>query len=187
MSIETLPEEVSLPLKDRFEEVLEKLLRAYSGYYNIKRESSVPAFCAEAEFHLHNEQYFLVKAAKLSESETKETIFFAKTDVLDTEKAASLAAKAWEEGLSRITPGPNHRCSDVSLVILAGGVTPDAAELIKKNKEVKSYRFGLYGYSHFRMVAFDLSKSVVVRNKMGDTLEKVICDIFFKSKEERKK
>ena len=176
--MENLPEAAG----SAFYEVLEQLLGAYSGYYNIKRESSIDAFCAEAEFHLHDEQYFLIRSAKLSESETREIIFFAVTDFLDAAKAQQLATLAWEEGLSRITPGPNHRCTDVSLVILAREVAPDAAPVISKTKWVKSYRFGLQGYSHFRMVAFDLSKRFTVRNKMGDTLEKVICDIFLKER-----
>ena len=40
-------------------EALEKVLKAYEGYYNVKREQPEPPFAAEAEFRLHDENYFL--------------------------------------------------------------------------------------------------------------------------------
>ena len=161
-------------------EVLERLLHAYSGYYDIRRESALPQFAAEAVFSLHDEQYFLVKAARISEADSKEIIFFALTQDLDGAEAEALCTAAWEEGLSRVCPGPNHHSTDIGLVILAQHMHEDAADAIRRFGRFKSYRFGLRGFSRFRSVAYDLEKHVIVRNKMGDTLEKVISDIFFK-------
>ena len=172
--MEDLPAAVDSP----FRETLERLLQSYSHYYNIKRESSVPEFCAEAEFKLFDEQYFLVRSARLSESNSRELLFFAKVDVLDAKKAAELAVTAWEEGMRRVEPGPNHRCTDISLVIIAGETTPEVAAAVKKIKKTQSYKFGFQGYSHLRLAVYDLSKSTVMRNRMGDTLEKVISNIF---------
>ena len=44
-------------------EALERVLRSYQTYYNIKTEAVEPPFAAEAIFGSHNEQYFLIKKA----------------------------------------------------------------------------------------------------------------------------
>ena len=165
-------------MKKEAEKVLEELLHAYGGYYDIRRESKVPAFAAEAEFSLHDEQYFLVRAARISEADSREIIFFALTGDLDAQKAQELCTLAWEEGQSRVNPEPNHHSTDIGLVILADSVSKEAAKAVKQFSRSRSYRLGLRGYSRFRVVAYDLTGNVTVRNKMGDTLEKVISDIF---------
>ena len=58
-------------------EILEKLLRSYSVYYDIQRENVTEPFAAEANFHTHDEQYFLVRSATISEAESNEYVYFA--------------------------------------------------------------------------------------------------------------
>ncbi len=161
----------------RAEEVLTCLLRAYSVYYNVRRESRLEPFAAEAEFAMHDEQYFLTRAARISEADSREVIFFALAQEPDAEKVTELCALAWKEGLSRVVPGPNHFSTDIGLILLAGRLSEDAAKAVRSFNRTKSFRFGLQGYSRFRMVAYDLTDDITVRNKMGDTLEKVIWDI----------
>ena len=57
-------------------EALEKLLPSFKRYYNIKTEDITPPFDAEAEFFTHDVAYILMKSAKLSESESREFVFF---------------------------------------------------------------------------------------------------------------
>ena len=61
-------------------EALEVLLKSYKRYYNVKTEEVVSPFSAEAAFHSHGEQYFLVKSARLSEADAHEYVFFATAD-----------------------------------------------------------------------------------------------------------
>ena len=58
-------------------EALERVLRFYQTYYNIKTEAVEPPFAAEAIFGSHNEQYFLFKKAKVADIDTNETVYFA--------------------------------------------------------------------------------------------------------------
>lgn len=58
-------------------EALERVLRSYQTYYNIKTEAVEPPFAAEAIFGSHNEQYFLIKKAKVADIDTNETVYFA--------------------------------------------------------------------------------------------------------------
>ena len=55
-------------------EALERVLRSYQTYYNIKTEAVEPPFAAEAIFGSHNEQYFLIKKAKVADIDTNETV-----------------------------------------------------------------------------------------------------------------
>lgn len=56
-------------------EALERILRSYQTYYNIKTEAVEPPFAAEAIFGSHNEQYFLIKKAKVADIDTNETVY----------------------------------------------------------------------------------------------------------------
>ena len=153
---------------------LEKLLRAFEKYYDINRDHPAPPFCAEADFRLHDEQYFLIRSAKLAERDTREILFFAVSDTLTPEIFQSLDQAAWETGLARAQVRANHQFTDIGLVILAGSVSGETQKLIRKTNRTKSYLFGMRGYSRYRLIAYDCSQGSVVRNRMGDTLEQVI-------------
>ena len=103
-------------------QVLEKVLQSFSRYYNIKKEGVSFPFDAEAEFHAHGEQYFLTKAAKISEINSNEYVYFSLTDRLDSEKINFLSEKAWSSGLGKVIPSFTHRNSDVTLVILSENI-----------------------------------------------------------------
>ena len=118
--------------------VLEKTLTAFSRYYDINTENPTSPFVAEASFHSHTEQYFLLKEAKLSEIESSEYVFFAHTDFLSQEKLLQLDERAWSVGLSRVKPTSSHRNSDVTLVLIADKVDESAFNLVKKLKHYKS-------------------------------------------------
>ena len=160
------------------EAALDNLLNAFVRYYNINKETPAAPFCAEAVFQSHDEQYFLFKSAKINEYYSSEHIFFALEDELTPDRLISLEKEAWSEGCRRAHPGPKHRSTDVGLLIIANRISDEAKALIPGLKHSVSYRFGLHGYSHFRLVAYDLSNKSCVRNRMGDALEKVIVNIF---------
>ena len=136
---------------------LEKLLRAYGDYYNIERVNPAPPFAAEAVFHSHEEQYFLVRAARIAEAESHEYVFFAKEAEVNAERLRQLDAAAWEAGSGRITPHKDHRNSDIALIVLAERIAPDAAALIPKLRRYRSYFFGFQGWTHYLLFAAELA------------------------------
>ena len=75
-------------------EALERVLRSYQTYYNIKTEAVEPPFAAEAIFGSHNEQYFLIKKAKVADIDTNETVYFATEESLSKERLLELDAIA---------------------------------------------------------------------------------------------
>lgn len=160
------------------DEALEKALIGYKRYYNIKREDATPPFEAEAVFNSHNEQYFLVKAAKVADIDSNEYVFFKIKDHITLNDVCEYDKIAWEEGLSRIIPSASHRNSDVTLVLIADRFDQDAYEAIKKMKHYKSYRLGFQGWSNYRLVAVELLLKRVVYNRQGQSLKKLFGNIF---------
>ncbi len=158
-------------------EALERLLPSYIRYYDVIREGVEPPFAAEARFHSHNEQYILVKSARVSEADSHEYIYFAVADELDAARAAELDAAAWERGMAWVKPHSAHRNSDVTLVVLAEHITPDAAAFIKKSRHYQSYRFGLQGWSNYRAIALETSSGTLTYNRLGGDLKKLFRNI----------
>lgn len=159
-------------------EGLDKLLQSFSTYYNISREGVSAPFDAVAEFHSRDEQFFLVKSAKMAEEEANEYVYFASTEKLDEESLRSLDEKAWTQGLSCVKPHSSHRSTDVTLIVLADRVEQHAMQLVRKMHHYKSYRLGFQGWSNYRLVAVDLSSGQVAYNRQGQVLRKFISNIF---------
>lgn len=158
-------------------ETLEYLLRSYTRYYDIHREDVTEGFAAEAHFHSHDEQYFLVKSAKLAEADSHEYVFFALVDTLTPELVQTLSDKAWSVGTGRVQATSSHHSSDVALIVLTDTIAPEAVRPIKKARRFASYKYGLNGFSHFRLIAFEPASKKIVHNRMGDTLKKLFRNI----------
>lgn len=135
-------------------------------------------FAVEAEFATHDEQYFLLKSAKLFESDSKEYIFFATEEQLTFERLTELDEKAWSECMSRVRPVQGHKCTDAALIILAEKIDDDAFSAVRKIRHGKSYRFGIYGWSNYRLIAVELSSGRVAHNRLGESLKKLVSNIF---------
>ena len=158
-------------------EALQTLLKSYYRYYNVKEEGVEPPFDAEAEFLAQDVQYFLVKSAKLGESDSHEYIYFAAVDHLTLAQAQMLDETAWSRGMARVEPKPNHRNSDVHLVILAEKIDDDAAQFLKKLRRYESYHHTFWGWSHYRVIALETSTGKLTCNRMGQILTKLFGNI----------
>lgn len=158
------------------EQLLDTFKKAFRIYYNVNEEVEEP-FAATAYFASHNEQYFLVKAAKVADIDSSEYALFALCDDLDSATVESLSEKAWEIGLKDVHPIYGHRNSDVTLYILADTVSKEAVKAVKAKKLYKSYRHSLYGWSHFRLVTIECSSRKVTYNRQGHLQEKLVGNI----------
>lgn len=159
------------------QEALNKLLPSFQRYYNIKTEEVEAPFAAEAIFQSHNEQYFLIKSARISEANSNEFIYFYTADSLDAPKLQELDACAWERGTGKVQPNYYHRNTDVALIIIANQIDEEAFSMIRKLKHSKSYQFGLQGYSNYRLIALELSTGRVSHNRQGQSLKKLVSNI----------
>lgn len=154
----------------------EKILHSFEQYYDISKDVDAP-FVAEAIFKSHNEQYFLVKAAKTADIDSNEFVFFYINNEIHAEELAELSNLAWERGLSRVSPYYGHRNSDVTLIILSDKIEEESFKKIKKLNLYKSYKFGLYGWSSFRALAYETSTGRAATNRRGSDLKKLVASL----------
>ncbi len=159
------------------DEALELLLHSYEQYYNVNRNKDVSPFSAEAEFHSHNEQYFLVHSAKLSSSDSNEYVYFASAQNLSLEKLHDLDELAWKKGIEKIVPYFGHRNSDISLIILADSVDLDAFKSAKKIKRYKSYKFSFWGWTHYKVCVMDLSSKKISCNRFALEVKRLLAKV----------
>lgn len=160
-------------------EALEKVLQMYAQYYTVKREDVAEPFAAEAEASVTDELMSGFKSVKISTAISREIIFFAAEESLTAERAQQLADKAWEEGLSRVQPGPNHRNTDIILVILTDALSDEAAALLKKIRRSKNYKLTFHGWSVLRSVAIETPSGKTACNPLGKDLKKLFSNINF--------
>lgn len=158
-------------------EIFEKLLESFHAYYNVYLINEPSPFAAMAEFHSHDEQYFLIKSAKISEAESNEYVYFATVKHLQEETLYNLDAAAWNTGLSKIIPHKNHRNSYIVLFIIADEMDSDVYKKIPKINHYKSYRFSLQGWTNYQLVAIESSSGRMFCNHQGQRWEKLICNI----------
>ncbi len=59
-------------------EELQRILKPFLQYYDTKIEGVCAPFDAEAEFRSHDEQFFLVRSARISETESNEFVFIGR-------------------------------------------------------------------------------------------------------------
>ena len=159
------------------EQALEKILPAYMRYYDVDCETPLAPFDAVAVAHIHDQQYVLVKKAKVSETYSNEFVYFALAECLAEEELQKYVDAAWEDGLSKTEPVANHRSTDITVVIIADSVGDAAAKAVKKLSRQKSYSFGFRGYNNLRVMAHDLGSGRSVTNRRGTELLKVAGNI----------
>lgn len=159
------------------EEALTRVLRSYRRYYDLNTEHVEPPFTAEAEYHSHEEHYFLTKRAVIDEIENHEIVYFAVVLELNSENFAVLDRTAWERGIAKAKPSIHHQSTDVSLVILAERIEEDLFRRIKKTKHSVSYKRLLHGYSNYHLIAMELSSGRIVYNRLGYSMKRILKSI----------
>lgn len=158
-------------------DLLPRLTKAFYAYYDVKEEGIEPPFVAEAYFASHNEQYMIVKSAKIADIDSCEYVYFASEELLTEDLLNILCDKAWERAQDRITPFYGHKNSDVTLFVVADSFSDDVIKAVSKIKRSVSYKHGLYGWSNFKLVTIECSKGIAAYNRQGRTLKKLVGNI----------
>lgn len=159
------------------EEALDRLAASYTRYYDVVRENTAP-FSAKAEFHAHGESYLLIKEAKMWEMDSNEYVYFYAGSEPDAEAVKSLIETAWDEAIAKVTPGKNHRNSDVTFLLLADTLPKETQKVIKHTNRSKGYAHGFQGWSNLKLGAFELSTGKPATNRHGADLKKLLSNIF---------
>lgn len=163
----------------RRDDLLERVIAANAGYYDIIRDHQFEGrtFPAFASFHTHGEQYVLTKRAKMWEVDSHDYLFIDTADALSASSLADEIGFVCEQGLKLVEPGPNHMSSGLSLIVIADSVDDDAMKLARKSKFRKNFKFSLQGWADLRVAVIDLSRErgkQVVTNAAGKGLAKML-------------
>ena len=158
------------------QERLEKLLNAYSHYYDIERDVEVEGgrFPAAAIYYLRDENYLISKKHVLSAVENHQYVYFYLTEHLDAAQLQYQIDISLKDGLGRIKPGKDHMSSMVKLVILADTIDPEAQQLLKKTRFRKNYRLALHGSMEYHIAAMEISTCSFLSNPAGKEARKLL-------------
>ena len=155
-----------------------RAMAAYSVYYDVERAGATPPFDAEARFSTRESRYFLTRRLPLSEEASHERVYFALRARLEREELDALHALAWERGLAEARPGPDHKCTDVTLFVVAGTVAAELKGRVRAYTHSKLYRFGLWGFSNYRLAVVETSTGTAFLNRHGRVLAKLVENLW---------
>ena len=160
------------------DEICNNVLSLFRRYYNINTDDPEEPFFAEAVFESHNEQYYLIKAAKVADINVCEYVYFARTVSLSAKELRRFVDRSWDIGLAKVKPSYSHRNTDVTLFVIAESIDEEVKKLIKKTRRYKSYKWGFNGWSNFRLVVIECSSGTAFYNHQGRSLKKLVGNIF---------
>lgn len=154
---------------ERAHAVLERLLAAHEAYFDVEHNYSFAGrdFEGYAELHSSASQYVLVKRAKLWETTSHEYLFFKLVGHLDAGTFDELVAFMQEEAIAKVSLGPDHMNSFLSLVIIADSIDAGLARRVRKTRFRKNFALGLKGWADLRVCVVCLDENTVYANAMG--------------------
>jgi len=168
------------------EEAWDKILEVYSRWYNLQNEStrinkeetstnSANSLILAHSGHMDEEQgqYLMSRRAMIWEAESHEHVYFFDISHLRKADVDKALAESYERGMKCIVPGPKHRCSYISTVIVADSVDNEVLAYIKKYKKRENFKFSLHGWMD-QMIAVVLPGKIEVSpggKRIEDILE----------------
>ncbi|MBQ7536265.1 MAG: hypothetical protein IJT43_11695 [Stomatobaculum sp.] len=147
---------------------LEKILSAYSQWYDIDRMSGEDApFAAYAEFHEHQSGYMLVRKAEMWSADRHEYVYFFTMPHLTAEGFRSGMEEVLRRGLEKVDPVPGHMCSGIVGIFICDSADEEAVKLLKKYRWRKSFQFSLRGWAEAHTALALTGEGAVVSNAAG--------------------
>lgn len=157
---------------------LEKLKQSYEYYYDTESfdvgENDALPLVMSAESHIRDEGYVLSKKAKIWAAESNEYVYIFSTPSLSRETASRCMDYALADSETKIKPHSEHRNSFIIAVFVADRIDPDASREIRTRKFYKSYKMGFHGWSTLKTAAVETEKEMIVLNKAGSDLGKIL-------------
>lgn len=161
-------------MENNLQEMLETLLKSYSHYFDIERDTAIPggSFPAAAAYHLREENYVATRAHTIYATEQHEYAYFFLTERLDLETLKNQIELSREAGLGRIKPHGEHMFSYVTLVILADTIDPEAQKFLRRYRFRKNFRLALHGWMEYHIAAMEVSSNRFFSNPAGKEARK---------------
>lgn len=163
-------------MKDK---ICEKILESYSGYYDIEcneafgsagspsEDPVLYSLVARMELHIKESSYILLKRNVLWEAGSHEYAYLFRTDTFTSDDYRRFEKFVLDDGMKRIKPGQGHKCSVLSMIVIADNAEKEAIGRIRRCRIHKSFRFALDGWMDFRTGLAVLSSGRSFSNMSG--------------------
>ena len=173
-----------LPMEIALDQLLNKLLDAYSHVYDIDRNVRVEdtVYPAMATYYLRDENYLVSKQHVLSAVEQHEYLYFLLADHLSADDLQKHIDRTKAAGLALVHPHKEHMFSNVGLVVLANTIDPEAKKLVKRTHFRKNYMLSLHGWTEYQLAAMETSTNCFFSNPAGKEARKNLESNFRETK-----
>ena len=152
------------------DELLSRLLKSYSVYYDVEpvTETGAGILAARCEFRLRQEKSPVPMSKRMLYAyDSFEYAYVFKTEVLEKDMAESCVEMALKEGLPRIHPSKEHRCSCVTAIFLCGSASQEARRFLKRKRVHKDYNFSLHGWMDLQTALVEAEGMRITTNAAG--------------------
>ena len=109
------------------EEAVNRLCDIYSGEFDVRLcEEHRKPLAAQMDFYAESSKYVLSKKAKLWEANSFEYVYLFNVPHLTKEIYDQCEKLAYDEGMARIKPGPNHMYTYITALFVCDSCDEDA-------------------------------------------------------------
>lgn len=166
---------------------LANLLAGYYRAYYDTREGAPFAFgegdraltlLQRQDFHMSESNYVLFKEAKMYEYDSNEYLFVYAVSHLTLAAAQAAVEHTWTEGMTCFTPGPGHKCTALSTVVLCDTADGDAVRCLQRAHRYKSFHLSFYGWTNLHTALLIREGDRILTNGAGRDKAKVMKYIF---------
>lgn len=165
------------------QQAAERLCDCYAGYFDITHSPAEDApLVAEMAFHAHTSKYVLSKKATLWEANSHEYVYLFSVPHLTREIFSACEALAYDRGMARVEPGPNHMYTYITALFLCDTCDPEARSALKRCRHYKSYRFSYWGWMDFHTGLAELSTGKTASNPSGHSAAQTLATTLFHKK-----
>ena len=161
-------------------EAADKLLDRYAGYYDISPagEGQAP-LVATCDFHAHSEKYALSRKAKLWEAGSHEYVFVFSVPHLTEDIFNACRDYAYERGMAKVEPGPNHMYSYITAMFLCDTCEKAAKKALRRCRIYKSFKMAFWGWMDFHTGLAVLEDEKAFSNASGRSAAQLLKKTLF--------
>ena len=166
------------------EEAVNRLCDIYSGEFDVRLcEEHQKPLAAQMDFYAESSKYVLSKKAKLWEANSFEYVYLFNVPHLTKEIYDQCEKLAYDEGMARIKPGPNHMYTYITALFVCDSCDEEARKALKRCKLYKSFRMSYWGWMDFHTALAELPEEKVSSNASGHSAAQVFKQgLFHKQK-----
>ena len=166
------------------EEAVTRLCDLYSGEFDVRQcEAHEQPLAAQMDFYAESSKYVLSKKAKLWEANTFEYVYLFSVPHLTREIYDQCEKLAYEQGMARVKPGPNHMYTYITALFVCDSCDDDARKALKRCRLYKSFRMSYWGWMDFHTAMVELPEEKVSSNASGHSAAQVFKQgLFHKQK-----